>query len=217
MTDRAGSTSTTSRLRVAPQQARSHARIGAVLDAAERLLTAAGVPAVTTTRVAAEVGMSVGAMYRYFPDKEAILGALAERFLLKFDKTLGELVQQAAEQRLADPADVLVDLFVQQFRDHPALLAILVDARLSEELIEADRAYMRAIAHNVRQIVLAQGIATEADGLTAACHAAVLAVDAIVLAAFRGNPAGDPQLITEVKALLRSYLADISARFGPTE
>ncbi|WP_069160465.1 TetR/AcrR family transcriptional regulator [Nocardia altamirensis] len=217
MTDRISGASTTSRLRVAPQQARSHARIGAVLDAAERLLAEAGVSAVTTTRVAAEVGMSVGAMYRYFPDKEAILGALAERFLLQFDNTLGELVQQAGEQRWADPADVLVDLFVHQFRGRPALLAILVDARLSEELIQADRAYIQAIADNVRQIVLAQGIAVEAAGLTAACHAAVLAVDAIVLAAFRLDPAGDPQLITEVKALLRNYLADISTRFGSTE
>ena len=65
-------------LRREPQQARSRARLAGLLDAAETLLVREGAEALTTTRIAAEAGVSVGSLYRWFPDKAAIVDAITQ-------------------------------------------------------------------------------------------------------------------------------------------
>jgi AcrR family transcriptional regulator len=66
--------------RRSPVQARSRARVDAILDAADAVFLEKGYAATTTNHVAARAGTSIGSLYRFFPDKEAILVALAERY-----------------------------------------------------------------------------------------------------------------------------------------
>lgn len=54
-------------------QDRSTATVEAILEAAIRILERDGWPALTTTRVAARAGVSVGSLYQYFPNREAIV------------------------------------------------------------------------------------------------------------------------------------------------
>ena len=61
-----------------PTQARAKARIQRVLDATQAILNRDGPAAVTTPAIAAESGVSVGSIYQYFPNKEAIILALYE-------------------------------------------------------------------------------------------------------------------------------------------
>ncbi len=83
-----------------PKQARSRALMQRVLDAAEGLLASEGVEALTTTRIAAEADVAVGSLYQYFPDKGAIVDALATRYLDEFEGADGELVAQRGRGRL---------------------------------------------------------------------------------------------------------------------
>lgn len=61
--------------------ARRAARREAILDAAEQLLDEHGLDAITQQALAARLDWTVGALYRYFPSKDAILEALAGRVL----------------------------------------------------------------------------------------------------------------------------------------
>src|SRR5919202_2147736 len=83
------------RLRRVPRQARSRARLQRMLDAADELLASEGAEALTTTRVAEAAGVSVGSLYQYLPDKEAIVEALAGRYLAEFEALMEELAAQA--------------------------------------------------------------------------------------------------------------------------
>ena len=56
-----------------PRQARSVELVAAILKAAIRVLEREGAARFTTIRVAAEAGVSVGSLYQYFPNKQAIL------------------------------------------------------------------------------------------------------------------------------------------------
>src|SRR5580765_1998696 len=64
-----------------PRQGRSQVTVDAIVTAAERVIERTGVTGLTTTAVAEIAGVSIGSLYQYFPNREAILGAVVERAL----------------------------------------------------------------------------------------------------------------------------------------
>ena len=62
-----------------PVQARSRQMMADILEAAARVLTEDGLSQFNTNRVAAVAGVSVGSLYQYFPNKEALLLQLQEQ------------------------------------------------------------------------------------------------------------------------------------------
>jgi AcrR family transcriptional regulator len=68
--------------RKSPVQARSAATIAALHGAAIQVLTREGLGRCTTTRVAERAGMSVGSLYQYYPNRDALLAAVLEKHLL---------------------------------------------------------------------------------------------------------------------------------------
>jgi AcrR family transcriptional regulator len=66
------------RPRKSPRQARSRATVTAILGAAARVFAADGYAAGTTNHIAERAGVSVGSLYEYFPNKDALLVALME-------------------------------------------------------------------------------------------------------------------------------------------
>lgn len=62
-----------------PTQARAQATVEAILRASAHILGAEGYDAVTTNRVAARAGVSMGSLYQYFPSKEAMVAELVDR------------------------------------------------------------------------------------------------------------------------------------------
>lgn len=61
-----------------PKQERSQATVQAILIATTHILTEDGYDQLTTNRVAERAGVSIGSLYQYFPNKKALIFALAE-------------------------------------------------------------------------------------------------------------------------------------------
>ena len=105
--------------RRAPAQARSQETVQRVLTATAALL-GRGVPleVLTTAQIAVEAGLSVGGIYRFFPDKQAIVDAIAVRHMALFQEAL------TARMLLAFPASpeaflgTIVDAFAQYLEAH---------------------------------------------------------------------------------------------------
>ena len=64
--------------RKGPRQERSRVTVDSIMQATLELIAQDGFPALTTTRIAARAGISVGSLYEYFPNREAILLSLYE-------------------------------------------------------------------------------------------------------------------------------------------
>ncbi|MHB8798151.1 MAG: TetR/AcrR family transcriptional regulator [Thermoanaerobaculia bacterium] len=82
-----------------PAQARARETVEAILEAAVDLFSSKGYARTSTNHLAARAGVSVGSLYQYFPNKDAILTALLARHL--------EAVHDAVDAALpvlADPA-----------------------------------------------------------------------------------------------------------------
>jgi AcrR family transcriptional regulator len=78
-----------------PRQARSRQTVEVILEAAARVFRREGFRA-TTNRVAAEAGVSIGSLYEYFPNKQALLAALAERHVAVAETEVGSALTETA-------------------------------------------------------------------------------------------------------------------------
>src|SRR6185369_8903715 len=90
------------RPRKRPVQARSQATVDAIVDAAARVLVRGGYGAFTTNRVAARAGVSVGSLYQYFPNKEALLAELKTRHVTQLERGLDAAMTRVAGAPIAE-------------------------------------------------------------------------------------------------------------------
>ncbi|NMG09556.1 TetR/AcrR family transcriptional regulator [Brasilonema sp. UFV-L1] len=81
-----------------PQQDRSKVTVDAILSATARILTEEGYDKASTNRIAELAGVSIGSLYQYFPNKEALVAALVSQHT-------NEMVE-LVESKLSDLFDV---------------------------------------------------------------------------------------------------------------
>lgn len=106
------------RPRKRPQQARSRALVDALVEATERVLTRSGYEAATTQAIADVAGVSIGSLYQYFPNKEALVAAVVERrtdaIADRVQRRATELCSLTAELALAGWAEALRDALLAE-------------------------------------------------------------------------------------------------------
>jgi len=95
--------------RKAPRQARAKATVEAILEATAHILVDEGVERLSTNHVAEVAGVSIGSLYQYFPNKEALVLALLERHV---SRMLG-LLSQHATDLIGAPIDQAVATYVR--------------------------------------------------------------------------------------------------------
>ncbi|ESA32062.1 transcriptional regulator [Leptolyngbya sp. Heron Island J] len=119
------SSSKLNQMRRQPKQARSQERVKQILDGAEQLFVEVGYDSTTTRAIAARAGVSVGSLYQFFPDKEAILKALAIRYMqTQYQRFLDLHTPDAVTLPLRSYVDQMIDVFDQFYTDYPGSRAI---------------------------------------------------------------------------------------------
>jgi len=192
--------------RKSPRQGRSIATVDAIFEATIQVLLSDGLMRLNTTRVARRAGVSVGTLYQYFPNKEALLFAVLERHLA----TLAGAIEKACGENPCATemiAETIVKAYLQakmaQAEISPALyrIAMELDARALIEL--ATRRSARAI----ETMLSTTGNGRFADPslvaqtLTAALYGTVPAFCHRVL-----SPADGSEAERQLTIMFRSYL-----------
>jgi len=96
-----------------------------MLDAAVKLLKRGGASWVTTNRIAATAGVSIGSVYQYFPNKHALFAALHDRHLRQVDAIMQKRTAACAETSLEDLARSWIDGMVEAHVGDPELSELL--------------------------------------------------------------------------------------------
>nr|WP_246023607.1 TetR/AcrR family transcriptional regulator [Nocardia yunnanensis] len=178
-----------------------------VLDAAAQVFAEFGYGAGTTNRIADRAGVSIGSLYRYFPNKDAILRALMDRHLEAGAALYQERLAAGLPPPLDDALRLIVRATIDNHRDDPRLHRVLFEeaprapsllARLheSEELAVT---LVAAVLENHPEVAVAD------PGLSA--RVVVVTIESMVHRLMTAsNPVPAQRLEDETVDLLAAYL-----------
>lgn len=119
--------------RRAPVQARSSETVKTILDAASGLLGRVPFEQVTTSKIAEAAGLSVGALYRFYNDKQEIFDAIAVRELAEFREGIEKTVK--ARHLLFTPKKSLhriLDSYIEFLDSRPHFRELALGRHISE-------------------------------------------------------------------------------------
>jgi AcrR family transcriptional regulator len=88
-------------MRRPPRQKRSRETLGHLLDATAATVAELGLDGTTTNHIAKKAGVSIGSLYQYFPDKEAMIEAMMERLGQQIAQDFRARASQVDINRLA--------------------------------------------------------------------------------------------------------------------
>lgn len=196
--------------RTKPQQSRSRATVSVILDATVRIFEQEGADAATTSRIAEVAGVSVGTLYQYFGNRDAILAALQDR---EFERASAMLERVLATSRGASGRDVARSVVTELFklyRAAPALHRVLAVEGLRVTPTERVLAFDARAVGAIKAFLAFGGSAVRRHNFDAAAFVVYQSVRATMLGYLLERPAGidDAALTEELADLVERYLVD---------
>ena len=140
-------------LRRRPRQARAQERVERILDTAESVFAEVGFGAATTNHIAQQAETSIGSLYEFFPNKEALARALADRYIARIGPVYDALLVD--EPGLDGKLLVMriVESLDQYFREHPGAVPLLNGRLTSPELVAAGERLQVAMVQGIDRIL----------------------------------------------------------------
>lgn len=187
--------------RKTPQQARSRQTREDILQATARLLNRKAFGEVSTNHIAKKTGISVGTLYQYYPNKDAILADLSLKFMRQDAELFGRIFEASARMRRKKTALVgeLVDALMAIHREDAQVRGVVYQ--------NLERLRLVGAARSSTQKIQMQGAAT-VPGLDAVrAWIAISAVNAAVHS--MSQLPGELQQWEFVRALVRNLLTEL--------
>ena len=198
-----------------PQQERAKRTYEAILAAAAELLVAVGVERISTNLVAERAGITVPALYRYFPNKYAVLNALGAVLMDKqnavFQQWFHQYLGAGDPQVLLDNIHELLKRTYDVTREQSAGLEVLQALRAVAPLREVRLASHRLVAGQFAQIVAELLARPEDDLIRAQARLTIDTGYAIVEMALEDQTLFTDTLLREGSRMLQMYWQDILA------
>ncbi len=145
--------------RTSPVQGRSKLRSKQIIDVTSELLERVGFDDLNTIVIAKEVGISIGSLYHYFPNKHAILYAMGMRWLDGIEVVLKEYESWDVEGMALD--DLVDKMLIANFKVYKKQKAILtlVQAMFSvPELRELDAQHDDMVVSSIAEVFKRMGM-----------------------------------------------------------
>lgn len=197
-----------------PTGARGKRRQELILDTAAELLAEAGIEAITTNAIAANARISVGSVYQYFANKEAILSALGDYYLEKLGRnTVAALQQDVAGLSMAEMVDRVIDPMIAFERQYPAFRHFAAGQEGKGTMVEGANRVDQEVLATIYELLLRVNPELESDR---AWHVArvskalykgmsYLVQQEREIETARGNV---EEMIGDMKAMMASYLEE---------
>ncbi|CAN3128020.1 TetR/AcrR family transcriptional regulator [Mycobacterium sp. smrl_JER01] len=114
-----------SSVRRTPTQERSLALVRKVLEATAQVLADVGLDGMSTNKIAARAGVSIGSVYQYFPNKEALLDALVDDRVKRLEALAAGRMEAYQTHSYADATEAMLRATIEFCTTEPQLASIL--------------------------------------------------------------------------------------------
>ena len=190
-------------LRRLPTQERARATVELVLEAAATEIDRLGLDKLTTKRIATAAGLSVGAIYEYFPNKEAILHALADSWQQKVLEAI-----DAPHPRHGGNRDIFAylndqfSLVAKLYQDRPGLSTVIPLLASVPDLAALGRAHDDLAAASIASALAHYAPKADARELDAAARCIGIVCHHVLVAALTHRVAPAELLFANMRACL---------------
>lgn len=190
--------------RKTPRQSRAGETVRFVLEAVALIIEEEGREGFNTNAVARRAGVSIGSLYQYFPNKDALVVALIRDHTRTFLADLDAAIERSRSFSFAETAEELLHVAVRQQLSRPGLARFLdVEERrlpIDDEVLDTNR----AIRERIEKVIEEQGPATIADRRQVAARDLMNIARAIIDDV---DPSESPSSLKKrVSAAIRGYL-----------
>jgi AcrR family transcriptional regulator len=199
-------------VRTEPIQQRSAARLSALLDAAAEVVDEVGFDRITTAMVAERAGASIGTVYRYYPDRVAVLEGLRERAVLRFRQRVAENLTNVKPQTWWEAVDCGITAFVDLYRAEPGFRILHFADRERAQTTSSDQVDSGFFANQIAAVLSEEYSLEGGPDLIFRLEVAVEMADSLLTRAFTWNSQGDERFIVECRRIMHDYLAGY---YGP--
>jgi len=191
-----------------PRQARSKDTVDTILSATARVLIRHGFDGLTTNAVAEQAGVSIGSLYQYFPNKEALVAALIEHHIEIINADLFRELTRVAQLPLHEAVRAVIELTISAHAIDPELHRVL-----TEQVPRIGRMARLIELEQISHRMVAGVLAARRDELAIrdpdlAAYICCSAIEAIAhrSALIAPHRLRDPRLVDEATALITRYL-----------
>ena len=138
-----------------PTQARSRERVERILDAASQILIRDGYSAFKTNLIAKRAGVSIGSVYQFFPNRYAILNALADRYRVRItDALAAHMGSDAPERPWPETIHTVIDLMAEQWRSDWSFHSVWLAIRNTPELREQEEIFRKQLVDSTLALLV---------------------------------------------------------------
>lgn len=194
--------------RKAPRQARSQATVTAILDATARVLVERGYAATNTNLVAERAGVSVGSLYQYFPNKEALVRALQDRHMHQMYGVIGAALQRCQGLPFDEALALSIEGLVESHRIDAGLHRVLETQFADLASVDAVARFEAALEEQICALLQHYQAELKVDHPRLASYMLMHALHGLVHAVVHQRPGGVSlkQATREIVRLTRAYL-----------
>src|SRR5690554_3119583 len=205
MTSQADISPVNIKVRTEPVQKRGAERIKLLLDVAAQLIDEKGIDGLTTSEVAVRSNSSVGVVYRYFPNIQTLLRALAARNMERFtERIFGSMEEEHVEWTHA--LDSTIDHYVELTRTEPGFRALRFGDVIDERFIQPDVSNNTVLARQFTEILTRKYGAEPSEEMSFDLEVLVEMGDALLHRAFLYEKDGDERFIEKLREVAQYYM-----------
>jgi AcrR family transcriptional regulator len=199
-----------------PKQARSQQRVNHLLDTAAAVFAETGYEAATTNQIAARAQVPIGSLYQFFPNKQAILDALVERYIADLGDKLDSLFSLEAASVLPVTAIIgqIVDGLAAFDRAHAGFHAIFIGSSTTLQQSVAAHGMHTEIIHRADALLALRFPTLQPNRRWVGASAGVAIVKGMMPLAEPLYGLPHEQMLVELKSALLAYLRSFLLREG---
>jgi AcrR family transcriptional regulator len=190
-----------------PVQGRSQETVQRILSAASRLLERTSVEEITTSRIAQESGVSIGGLYRFFPDKQSIIDAIAVQHAKEFESQVRNRLVLLLPLGGKGLLNAVIDRYVEFLDRRPDFRTIVFGRHISAATREQQIKPDIGTAGLLRQVMVKFLGMKDSEDLSLQIRIATETGERLLAYAYEQNDLTErARIVAELKTLLSGYL-----------